>query len=173
MNPPLFHVEHSTNNPERTLDIQPNQELIELMREISMFQEFEASERAALALYMKPETFEPGRDIIREGDPGGKLYLLHTGSVEVQKQRSHGSGRIVIARFERGGVIGEMSLLDRMPRSATIVTVQPTKMFVFTQEALDELIGSNPALAIKLLRGLAVLVSLRLRNTSGWFADVF
>jgi len=91
----------------------------------------------------------------------------------VQKQRSHGAGRIVIARFERGGVIGEMSLIDRMPRSASVIAVQPTHAYIMTQEALDELIEVKPQLAIKFLKGLSVLLSLRLRNTSGWFADVF
>lgn len=155
------------------MNLKINQELIGLLGEVSIFQDFEESERADLALLMKLEQYDSGKEIFREGDPGGQMFLVASGSVEVQKQRSHGAGRIVIARFERGGVIGEMSLIDRMPRSASVIAVQPTHAYIMTQEALDELIEVKPQLAIKFLKGLSVLLSLRLRNTSGWFADVF
>lgn len=155
------------------MEVKVNQELTELLGDISIFQDLDEGERAEIAMFMKPQQFPAGTEVFREGDPGGMMFIISAGSVEVQKQRSHGSGRIVIARFERGGVIGEMSLIDRMPRSATVVAVHPTKAYVLTQNALDELIATKPALAIKLLRGLAALLSLRLRNTSGWFADVF
>jgi CRP-like cAMP-binding protein len=155
------------------MDVKVNQELIELLGEISMFQDLNAAERAEFAVLMTPQTYEAGKELFREGDPGGQMFIIASGAVEVQKQRSHGAGRIVIARFERGGVIGEMSLLDRMPRSASVVSAQTSKAYVFTQPALEELMATKQGLAMKLLKGLAVLLSLRLRNTSGWFADVF
>ena len=91
----------------------------------------------------------------------------------MQKQRSHGSGRVVIARFDRGGVIGEMSLVDKMSRSATVLAVQPTRAWLLSQDGFDEILNNKLTLAVPLLKGLATLLSQRLRNTSGWFADVF
>ena len=155
------------------MDVKVNQEMIELLGEISMFQDFSGSERAELAMLMTSQSYDAGKELFREGDPGGQMFIIASGAVEVQKQRSHGAGRIVIARFERGGVIGEMSLLDKMPRSASVAAAQNTKAYIFTQTALEELMATKPELAMKLMKGLAVLLSLRLRNTSGWFADVF
>ena len=155
------------------MELKFNKELTELLGEIPMFRELEEAERAEIAVRLELRTYDSGRELFREGDPGGQLIIIFRGSVEVQKSRSHGAGRIVIARFDRGGVLGEMSLIDGMPRSATVVATKSTKVYVLTQEGLDELTQNNPHLAVKFLKGVAMLLSLRLRNTSGWFADVF
>jgi CRP-like cAMP-binding protein len=155
------------------MELKINQELTDLLGTIPMFRELEESERAELAARMELRNYDSGKELFREGDPGGQLLILFSGSVEVQKSRSHGAGRIVIARFDRGGVLGEMSLIDGMPRSATVVASKPTKVYSLTQEGLEELTQDNPRLTVKFLKGVAMLLSLRLRNTSGWFADVF
>jgi CRP-like cAMP-binding protein len=155
------------------MEVVPNQELLQLLAEHPLFSEVSEKDRSVLASMMQEKHYGSGTEIFREGDPGGELYLLASGSVEVQKQRSHGSGRVVIARFDRGGVIGEMSLVDKMPRSATIIAVQPTRAWMLTRDGFEEIISSQPSLAIELLKGLGTLLSQRLRNTSGWFADVF
>jgi CRP-like cAMP-binding protein len=155
------------------MELKINQELTDLLGTIPMFRELEESERAELAVRMELKSYDSGKELFREGDPGGQLLIIFSGSVEVQKSRSHGAGRIVIARFDRGGVLGEMSLIDGMPRSATVVASKPTKIYSLSQEGLEELTQDNPRLAVKFLKGVAMLLSLRLRNTSGWFADVF
>ncbi|MBM3329306.1 MAG: cyclic nucleotide-binding domain-containing protein [Calditrichaeota bacterium] len=155
------------------MDIHPNQELLQLLADHPLFRELEMVEREDLAAMMTEKRYDSDSEIFREGDPGGELMILGAGSVEVQKQRSHGSGRVVIARFDRGGVIGEMSLVDRMPRSASVISVQPTRAWVMPQALFDEILLTRPALGVKLLKGLSSLLSQRLRNTSGWFADVF
>ena len=155
------------------MKLQINRDLVELLSENPMFRELNEEELAEIATRMDLENYDSNQEVFREGDPGGKLYIIASGSIEIQKSRSHGEGRIIIARFDRGGVLGEMSLFDGMPRSATIVSVQPTKTYVLSQDGLNELIENNPQLAIKFLKGVAMLLSLRLRNTSGWFADVF
>jgi len=96
-----------------------------------------------------------------------------SGIVEVQKQRPHGAGQIVIARYDRGGVLGEMALIDGKPRSATIISTEITELYIMTKQALDDMIESKPQLAVKFLKGLARILSLKLRETSGLFADVF
>lgn len=155
------------------MELHPNQEIIELLKEIDMFSELNDPERSDLAALFDSKTYESGKELFQEDDPGGMMYIIAEGTVEVQKRRSHGTGRVVIARFDRGGVIGEMSLIDGMPRSATVIAVQTTRSYVLSQETFDEMIANNQDLAVKILKGLAKLLSLRLRNTSGWFADVF
>ncbi len=155
------------------MDLHSDKKAIELLKEIEMLQDFSDSELEELGSILQVFNCDAGKELFREGDPGGKMYILAEGTVEIQKRRSHGTGRVVISRFDRGGIIGEMSLIDRMPRSATVIAVQPSKLYVLSQEAFDTMISENQALAIKLLKGLAILLSMRLRNTSGWFADVF
>ncbi|MFN3821616.1 MAG: cyclic nucleotide-binding domain-containing protein [bacterium] len=155
------------------MEIASNQELVGLLSDHPLFQDLEPSERQELAAMMVEQQYPAGTEIFREGDPGGDLYLIASGSVEVQKQRSHGSGRVVIARFDRGGLIGEMSLVDRLPRSASVVTVQPVRAWLLSQSAFSDILASRPTMAIKLLHSIAKVLSQRLRSTSGWFADVY
>jgi len=155
------------------MDLHPNVELLQLLAEHPLFRDLKDTDRADLASMMIERHYSAGSEIFREGDPGGELYILGGGAVEVQKQRSHGSGRVVIARFDRGGVIGEMSLVDRMPRSASVLAVQPTRAWLLSQDGFDEILTAKPQLAVLVLKGLSMLLSQRLRNTSGWFADVF
>lgn len=153
--------------------VSTNQELLQILAEHPLFHDMGEADRTEIAAMMVERQYAAGAEIFREGDPGGELFLIGGGSIEVQKQRSHGSGRVVIARFERGGVIGEMSLVDHMSRSATVIAVQPTRAWVLSQEVFDDVLVSKPGLAVQILKGLASLLSQRLRNTSGWFADVF
>jgi len=136
-------VEHSLidsvtpYNREIAMVLSTNQELLQILAEHPLFQDMKEVDRAELAGMMVERQYPAGAEIFREGDPGGELFLIGGGSIEVQKQRSHGSGRVVIARFERGGVIGEMSLVDRMSRSATVIAVQPTRAWILSQEVFD------------------------------------
>ncbi len=155
------------------MEIQPNKDVVKLLSETKMFLRLSESDLSELATMMVIKKYDAGAEIFREGDPGGTMFIVASGSVEVQKLRSHGSGRVVIARFERAGVIGEMSLVDHMPRSATVVAVIPTVAYEFSKSAFKEMLANQKDLSIEVLKGLAHLLSMRLRNTSGWFADVF
>jgi len=168
-----YHPQIAVFIKEEEMELHPNHELSQLLAEHPLFRSLSDDDRAELAALMPEHHYASGSEIFREGDPGGELYILGAGAVEVQKQRSHGSGRVVIARFDRGGVIGEMSLVDQMPRSASVLAVQPTRAWILSQEGFNEILQLKPRLAVELLRGLATLLSQRLRNTSGWFADVF
>ncbi|MFH0765910.1 MAG: cyclic nucleotide-binding domain-containing protein [Calditrichota bacterium] len=155
------------------MELKPNKELIELLADIDMFNEMNESEKAEFASLLEIQKYDAGKALFQEGDPGGHMFIIADGTVEVQKKRSHGTGNVVIARFDRGGVIGEMSLVDGLTRSATVMAVQFTHAFVLDNNMFDDMLQNRQTLAIKLLKGLSRLLSLRLRNTSGWFADVF
>jgi CRP/FNR family cyclic AMP-dependent transcriptional regulator len=148
-------------------------EPIDVLAGIKLFENMNREELGIIANLLEVNTIEASKEIFQEGDPGGKMLVIGEGTVEVQKNRSHGSGRVVIARFESGGVIGEMSLIDGMSRSATAVAITPTTYYNFSKASLESLFENHKDISIKLLNDLAMLISLRLRNTSGWFADVF
>ena len=64
-----------------------------------------------------------GAEIVREGEPGGDLYIIETGSADVFKRRpgSRAEDRILLASLKAGDCFGETSLLGIMPRSASVV----------------------------------------------------
>jgi CRP/FNR family transcriptional regulator, cyclic AMP receptor protein len=90
--------------------------------------------------------------LINEGDVGDTLYIILTGRVKVYA--SNAAGREVVINFHGAGeYVGEMSL-DGSPRSASVVTVEPTTCAVVNRAQFRDFIAANPDFAQHLIRTL-------------------
>jgi CRP/FNR family transcriptional regulator, cyclic AMP receptor protein len=88
------------------------------------------------------KTFKPGDVLFEEGTLGKELFIIQEGKVGVYKDAP--DGRIELAQIEKGGIIGEMSLLDNLPRSATIAAIDLTKALVVNQGTFAAVLQSVP-----------------------------
>ncbi len=79
--------------------------------------------------------------IVRRGDPGDSMFFISSGEVEVRLP----SGGTV--RLGEGAFFGEMALLERQPRSATVATTRPTTLLVLYASDFYEIASHIPALA--------------------------
>ncbi len=92
----------------------------------------------------------PGGDVLtREGEIGREAFLVARGSVTVRRK-----GRKLATRGP-GDVIGEMSLLDNKPRSATCKTNEETVVLVMSSRDFSTLLGEVPGLCRKLLASMS------------------
>ncbi len=91
------------------------------------------------------EEFGPGEVIFSEGDRGRHVYVIKSGTVEVLAKRPDGSQE-VINRLGSGDHFGEMALLRRAPRSATVRTVTPVQVFKMSPSNFMALYTSLPGL---------------------------
>ena len=121
-------------------------------------------EAAEVVAQMGLVAFGPGSTVLREGDGSYADYLLLIleGEVEVAT-RGGGPIEMPIAVLAAGGVIGEMSLFDGEPRSATCTARSHVLAAALTRPALERLIDAHPRTAAKLLLGLAQRLAERLR----------
>ena len=108
---------------------------------------------------------ERGTVIVREGGREPYLCLLIEGSVVVRKEGKQ------IGSAGAGRIVGEMSLVDGEPRSASVIAEEPTIMLVLTGEGFTRLASEVPRLAIKILLKISKLISQRLRHTSGTLVE--
>jgi len=83
-----------------------------------------------------PSDLEAGRKLFDEGDEGREAYLISEGQVEVYRVR--GGREEVIATLGRGEVIGEMSLIDGLPRAASARTRPGTSLVAISQDDLQK-----------------------------------
>jgi hypothetical protein len=67
--------------------------------------------------------FPAGAVVFEEGDPGSRMYVIHSGEVRIVKRV--GAREVELARLGPGEAFGEMALLERQPRSATAVVDRP------------------------------------------------
>ena len=98
------------------------------------------------------------------------MYVLVSGRVETRKDDGS-NHRTVIAAECKGRSIGEMSLIDGEPRSATCVVTEPSTLLCLTADNFRKLGEQYPALALHLSMRIARQISRRLRATSGQLVE--
>ena len=97
-------------------------------------------------------TYEPGERIISEGEPGDSMYFIRSGLVKVSTATP--AGMVELGELKPGDYFGEVSLLNRVKRTATISALELTEVLVLDRKALDQLRPQIPDLIEKLEHGL-------------------
>ena len=98
--------------------------------------------------------------VMEEGDAGDAFFVTLEGRLEVRK------GETVVATLEQGTHFGEMAMVDRSPRSATVVTVAPSRLLSVHRETFYDLLRKDPQLAVKLLWSFVQVLTVRLRQST-------
>lgn len=133
-------------------------ENIKLLVKVFFFQELEPEELVTLASIVENEAYKPGQKLFEAGSPSDSFYIIKNGSVMVKK------GPLVLAAPGVGDPIGEMSFIDRGERSATIAAIEETELLKIPFAALDALFKREPSMAAKVYKGIATVLSQRLRE---------
>ena len=105
-----------------------------------------------LATRGQVRAFPQNAVIINEGDRGDSLYVILTGRVKVYVSDDDGR-EMVLDIYGPGDYVGEMAL-DGRPRSASVMTLEPTTCSVVTRDELRNAIGANPDIAMALISTL-------------------
>jgi CRP/FNR family transcriptional regulator, cyclic AMP receptor protein len=106
------------------------------------------------------KSFKAGEDLFAEGDKGNEMFILQEGEVAVLKKMEEGV--VQLAKLEKGAIIGEMALLDDMPRSATIRVLKPARVTVINRLTFNSILEKCPLW----LRSIVKIVSSRLRDAN-------
>jgi CRP-like cAMP-binding protein len=139
-------------------------EILEI-EHVKLFEDFSKDEIEALCRYMACFAAPTGYRLIKEGDEGDFMLLILTGKVSVLKQ-TEASEEHRLAVAIPGMSLGEMTLIDGSPRSASCVTMAPTDFAVLDRIVLNTILVKMPRLANKLLLVLLQFMTKRLRETS-------
>ena len=103
-----------------------------------------AEELETLAGLLVRERYAADEEVVRQGDPGEKLYVVSRGQVEVVV--GAGEGERVVNTLGEGDYFGEMALLADAPRAATVRTVVPTDLYSLTRADFGSLLERDPEL---------------------------
>lgn len=137
------------------------------LRTAPLFAALDDDAAAALRSSMVEQRLTKGEVLFSEGEPGEKLYLIESGKIKLGHTAADGRESI-IAVLGAGEMLGELSLFDPGPRTATAVAVTNTKVLSLGHEALLPWLVGRPDLAVSLLASLAR----RLRRTNEALADL-
>ena len=131
---------------------------------VPLLRDFEADQVERLRGWLEPVAWPAGHVIFRHGDPGSSLYLVTRGRASVHIR--HDDGDIRLVTFAAGAVLGELALLDRGPRSATITVDEDLTGFGLSEASFTVLCREQPDIAIKLLSALGRELSVRIRHAN-------
>jgi signal transduction histidine kinase len=133
--------------------------MLDELRQIPLFADL--SEEDLEQLYEMAETVSipAGQLVLREGDQGDSLFVVLTGELEVTKRQ--GSQDVLLALSKPGQFFGEMALLEQAPRSASVRTLQESRLLVISQSAFQTLLSCSASAPLKILH----TVTSRLRST--------
>ncbi|MDP6957749.1 MAG: cyclic nucleotide-binding domain-containing protein [Planctomycetota bacterium] len=144
------------------------EELINLIDDTKWASDFSREEVDSIAKYVTAYEAPSGVYLVREGKREAYLCLILEGRAQIVKEKSFESRESTELTFASSGqAIGEISLLDNQPRSASVITTKKTFFLVMDQSDFEEMTTDVPRLAIKFLRKIASLLCQRLRQTSG------
>jgi CRP-like cAMP-binding protein len=132
----------------------------------ALFDGMTQTQRARIASLVVHREVEPGTVLVREGDPAGELLVIQRGSVDITKRVAGTEREQRIATLEAGTTLGEMTLLDRAPRSATARATTTTRVGILSMDRLQQLGRSEPDIERQLLGNLSKELSRRLRFTN-------
>ncbi len=140
------------------------------LREVGLFGALSDEFLEHLVQTLAVVTFMPGETIFREGDPAREFFVVLDGEIEVLKKSRRGR-ETRVAILGPSDCLGEMSIIDMQPRSATVRALGPARMLRITTEEMDALYRHDLKSYTLIVLNIARDLSRRLRVTDGLLAD--
>ena len=122
---------------------------VELIARVPLFAGLSKSELGRVASIADEIDLPPDKVVIREGERGREFFVLQEGEVEVTRKGKK------LATRRAGEFFGEIALVSKLPRVATVKTHEPVRALVIRDIEFRALLQSAPAIAVKVLQAVA------------------
>jgi len=123
-----------------------NDAVVDMLEKCSLWSGLDRQDFKAIVKISKEQKFKSGETIVKKGEEGTGFYLVLEGAVEI---RSNGN---TLSKLGPGQFFGEMSVVDTQPRSADVVTVEPSRVLFLSAWSFKSLISERPRIAVKMLQ---------------------
>ncbi|HQU86336.1 MAG TPA: mechanosensitive ion channel family protein [Pyrinomonadaceae bacterium] len=135
---------HVETKPQDSVFVETNNTIFERLSAIPIFAPLSDDETLKLAKGTTARVYAPGETIVKKGQEGHSMFVIHRGAVKVQLME-HGQPK-TINNLRENDFFGEMSLLTGQPRSANVVAEEETEVFQIKKKALKPIFETNPDL---------------------------
>ncbi|NLY94431.1 MAG: Stp1/IreP family PP2C-type Ser/Thr phosphatase [Myxococcales bacterium] len=133
---------------------------LEILHRIPLFRFISYQELVRVLNITHVRSYQPGEVIVREGEEGEEFFVVLKGRVRVH------SGENTLVELSPGQHFGEMALVDKSPRSASVTAVERSRVLTIRRRDFFALIRKEHAIATKLLWSFCGVLAQRLRTTS-------
>ena len=123
---------------------------IDLIKGVPLFSDSSKADLSKIAAIADEVDLPAGKTLIREGDSGREFFVLIDGTADVSQ-----GGETIGKIMGPGDFFGEIALVSKAPRTATITTTSPVRALVVTDRAFRQLLDNSPEIAVGVLTALA------------------
>ena len=141
-------------------------DLEEVMHHHALFLPLSDSDRRMMKALVQNLEVKPGETIIEEGVPSDGLYLIYRGKFRVQRKCQTHSEDIPLLDLGPGDMMGEFSLIQPIPATATVAALEPSAVGRILREDFQALISRETPMAARVLRVIAEHLVDKLIRTS-------
>jgi CRP/FNR family transcriptional regulator, cyclic AMP receptor protein len=138
---------------------------IDFLKRVSWFEDLDQRSLDSIANAAVEQQYQPGQEIVRQGDTGVGAFIIRSGKVEIVQERNGKETKLTT--LGPGDVFGEMALLDEFPRSATARAVEPTTCLGLQRWHFKGILESHPQIALALLP----ILTRRIRKAEGMLPE--
>jgi CRP/FNR family transcriptional regulator, cyclic AMP receptor protein len=127
--------------------------VVDILAKVPLFGSLDHKDLTTLAASARERQYQPGEEMMRQGDTGVGLFILTSGRVRVTQNRQGETFDLGV--LEHGQAFGELSLLDDLPRTATITAIEPSTVVIVPIWDFRAALRENPAMALSLLSSMS------------------
>ena len=124
--------------------------MLHYLKKIPIFSALSDKDLSFLEKEVKTIILQKGEVLFKEGDIADKAFLIKEGELEIRKKIENRDE--VVAVRKSGDIIGEIALLEDIPRSATVIALVPTELIVVSKKSFSRLLQNNPSLTEQMLK---------------------
>lgn len=150
-----------------------SQEIIDKLVHLEIFSDFNSSDDEhrrllkEVCLLLEPQSYNSGDVIIKEGDTGDTLYILYEGTVQIRRNTpSNDQFAVVNLTTEQNVFFGEVALIDRDTRSASVIAIENCKVLKLDGSRFKELCDKEPVLGYHVMYRISRRIASSLRRSN-------
>ncbi len=142
-----------------------------LLSKVFIFSSLSEEELLMILDEMETKILPKGSILFREGDPGKEMFLILSGTIVVSVRTPDG-GDVAIAELSTGEFLGEMSIIEDAPRSATATAREETVLKILKGTTFSRFLTDSPVTASAIMERMLVSTCGRLHNTGAFLSDM-
>lgn len=144
-----------------------------LQDNVDTFSFLTLEELARISGYLTCKSVASGETLWLEGDPCDYVAVIVSGRVEIKKETGLKGNSLVLGIYGEGNFVGELCILDDNPRAVTAVALEDTSLVLIMRDHFEQLNAEFPDLGGKIMKGILLSVSKRLRGAFDRLVSIF
>lgn len=136
-----------------------------MLADIALFAGLSQEALVTVEGYMVGKSYRKNTIVVEKGDDAASMYIILSGSVKVFIADNEGK-EIILNILEPGEYFGELALLGKPERTASVIALEDSKMLMITKTAFTECLNRNPEIALNLIGGLVCRINSLIQKVS-------